>query len=442
MGELILLVGFSLVGTLIGFFTGLIPGIHVNNVAFTLLTLSPAIFRIIEGSPLPQGFLPLCVASLVISASVAHTFLSFIPTAFFGAPEGDTALSLLPAHHMLLEGRGYEAVSLSAVGSFCAVVSAFLLLLPFKFVFSAPLHFYGILDAVLLFLLLGISALLILTESFNERLMPMQAVLLALLVFMLSGALGYSILNTELMNISNGLFNSYRVSLLFPALTGLFGVASLLYSAAHAPDIPAQVLKEPEIDKSELTKSIAAGTLFGSVVGFLPGITAAHATVFAMLARRNRAPEQIILTLSSVNTANAIFCTAALFLILKPRSGALIAVSELISVEPWGGIIPPLSLCYLLISVLVASFFSYFATMLVGRRLSAIFTRLPYQLVVFGILTLLFALVFLFNGVFGMLVMLVATCIGLVPIYLGVRRSHCMGVLLLPIILFYANISL
>lgn len=437
-----LILSFSLAGTLLGFFTGLIPGIHVNNVAFTLLTSLPVIFYLFEGASLPQGFLSLCVAALVVSAAISHTFLSFIPAAFFGAPEGDTALSLLPAHQMLLEGRGYEAVALSAVGSFCAVILAFLLLLPFKFVFAAPLHFYGVLNHAMLFLLVGISALLILTESFNERLLPTQAVLLALIVFLLSGALGHLILNTELVNVSSGPINAYRVSLLFPALTGLFGAASLLYSAAHTPEIPPQGLEEPEINKSELMKSVAAGTLFGSVVGFLPGVTAAHATVFAMLARRNRTPEQVILTLSSVNTANAIFCTAALFLILKPRSGTLIVVNELIDVEPWSGVIPPLSLCYLFISILVAGFLSYFVTRLVGRKLSTIFTKLPYRLVAFGVLALLFALVSLFNGVLGVLVMAVATCVGLVPIYVGVRRSHCMGVLLLPIILFYANISL
>ena len=117
-------------------------------------------------------------------------------------------------------------------------------------------------------------------------------------------------------------------------------------------------------------------------------------------------------------------------------------VNELIDVEPWSGVIPPLSLCYLFISILVAGFLSYFVTRLVGRKLSTIFTKLPYRLVAFGVLALLFALVSLFNGVLGVLVMAVATCVGLVPIYVGVRRSHCMGVLLLPIILFYANISL
>jgi len=43
-------------------------------------------------------------------------------------------------------------------------------------------------------------------------------------------------------------------------------------------------------------------------------------------------------------------------------------------------------------------------------------------------------LVFLFTGALGLLVLLVGTCIGLIPICFGVRRSTCMGVLLLPII--------
>jgi hypothetical protein len=35
--------------------------------------------------------------------------------------------------------------------------------------------------------------------------------------------------------------------------------------------------------------------------------------------------------------------------------------------------------------------------------------------------------------VLGLLTLLVATCIGLVPIHFGIRRSNCMGVIVLEI---------
>ena len=48
-----------------------------------------------------------------------------------------------------------------------------------------------------------------------------------------------------------------------------------------------------------------------------------------------------------------------------------------------------------------------------------------------------YILVYLFTGPFGVLILGVATAIGLLPVEWGVRRSHCMGVLLLPIMLYF-----
>ena len=45
--------------------------------------------------------------------------------------------------------------------------------------------------------------------------------------------------------------------------------------------------------------------------------------------------------------------------------------------------------------------------------------------------------IFLFTGLMGLLVLLIATFIGLLPVEYVVRRSHCMGVLLIPIILYF-----
>ena len=104
---LLLLFAFSMLGVLLGTITGLVPGFHPNNVAFILLSITP---MIVVESPLlnalvPPDLLLVLVASIILAASVAHTFLNFIPAAFIGAPEGDTALALLPAHRLLLEGK-------------------------------------------------------------------------------------------------------------------------------------------------------------------------------------------------------------------------------------------------------------------------------------------------------------------------------------------------
>jgi TctA family transporter len=79
-----------------------------------------------------------------------------------------------------------------------------------------------------------------------------------------------------------------------------------------------------------------------------------------MNAREGADHEQTIVTLSSVNTASAFAVILVLFIILRPRSGAAIAVNELIIVEEWLTISVPQMLLYLLIFLVLAGSLSYF----------------------------------------------------------------------------------
>jgi putative membrane protein len=125
----------------------------------------------------------------------------------------------------------------------------------------------------------------------------------------------------------------------------------------------------------------------------------------------------------------------ALFLILRPRSGAAIVVDQLISVDQWDALIMPQALVYLLIAAIFSAITAFYITLYMGRKFARAFERLPYQKIVIGIIVFIFVMVVMFTGLIGLLVLLVATAVGLVPQALGVRRSHAMGVLLLPVII-------
>jgi len=43
-----------------------------------------------------MGFAPFYIAVIILSNSIAHTFLDIIPSIFLGAPEADTALAGAP----------------------------------------------------------------------------------------------------------------------------------------------------------------------------------------------------------------------------------------------------------------------------------------------------------------------------------------------------------
>lgn len=169
-GEFLLaVILFTLVGCMAGIVTGLVPGIHINNVAVLILTSQSAILGFAMwafGWAQPSASeLIIIVCSLVIGNAITHTFLDFIPSVFLGAPDAETALTLLPGHRMMLAGRGYEAVKCSVVGSFGAVIGALALMVPMRLIVGSPVGAYDALAEWMHLLLLCVAVFLIMTET-------------------------------------------------------------------------------------------------------------------------------------------------------------------------------------------------------------------------------------------------------------------------------------
>lgn len=389
-----------------------------------------------------EEFILVLIAGFIVAVSVSHTFHDFIPTTFIGAPEEDTALSVLPAHSLLLKGQGYRAVSLSVLGSYGAILVCLGVVLPLRFVIGEPFSLYEVLRENMAWVLIAIVILMIATEKAQitkiggTRTIPtFLGMGFALFVFILSGVFGLVILDFSLES-PIGL----DAPVLFPALSGLFGMPTLLNSLMDRPVIPDQQLEPVHLEageKKSTTLSIITGSLAGILVSIVPGITSATGTIIAMNARGESDEEQTIVTLSAVNTASAFAVIAVLFIILRPRSGAAIAVNELIAVNGWVDVMAPVALLYLLMFLCLAGGLSYFLTLAIGRVFARSFNKVPYQKVVMATVALIAVLVFLFTGLLGVLVLIAAITIGFLPILWGVRRSHCMGVLLVPIILYF-----
>lgn len=52
----------------------------------------------------------------MVAMSIAHALLENIPSMLLGVPEEGTAVSILPGHRMVLEGRSKEAIRIVSIG--------------------------------------------------------------------------------------------------------------------------------------------------------------------------------------------------------------------------------------------------------------------------------------------------------------------------------------
>lgn len=100
-------------GVALGVCSGLVPGLYANNMALLLAAAASDV-------PGPPRF----VAAAMLAAGVVHTFLDAVPALALGVPDPAMAASALPGHRLVVEGRGREALRLSALGSGLAVVLA------------------------------------------------------------------------------------------------------------------------------------------------------------------------------------------------------------------------------------------------------------------------------------------------------------------------------
>jgi TctA family transporter len=480
---------------------------------------------------------------------------------FLGAPEGDTALSLLPGHRMMLAGRGYEAIKCSVIGSFGAVMGALVLLIPMRLIIGDPVHAYDAVAGWMHLLLITVSVFLIMTETASSdegllrptrlrleghillgklspdqagqsmhrpitlaamsadttgevafeakvseiiresgqthliladgdraiemRLLSVPGVMpekgdgivavgrfvaattwrqhalkrcMAAAVFLLSGLLGVALLSNPGMTSRNlFLFRIPSVDqstiLLFPLFTGLFGMSTLLLSMMDAPTIPKQRVDDVRVRLAlrKQAKSVLSGCAASSASWF-PGISAAISTIISVFLHKGSDADEIgsqegdeetqefLISVSAVNTSVALFNLMALFVIMKSRSGAMKAVEGILAAdlspwEPLGNV--PVALAAMLLSAVVASIASIYLALFFGRLFAKHCSKINYPKLVKGVVVFLLAMIVVFSGLVGLVILAISTCVGMIPPLIGVKRVHLMGCLIVPVILFF-----
>ncbi len=433
---------FTIIGISLGIITGLVPGIHVNTVATLVFIFLPVLmgFSMLFSSMfgMDSGGALLLLSAMIVGNLITHTFLDFIPSALFGAPDEDMALSVLPAHRMILRGEGKEAIHLSATGSLYAVLIAMVLIIP-AYIFFGVLHGYEKLEPYIPYILVLVVTVLIAEESKKSR----KQSLYALAMFIFSGIFGWVVLNGNLFSSTPMLFDEMRESAgIFSGLLGLFGLPALIQSMGITGNLSAVSEDKVEKDESDRLKHSFLGTISGAFVGWFPGVTSASATVLAANLSGESDEKSFITMMSAVNTSNAVFVILALFIIGKARSGALKVVQRLISPELWSNpLSPPSAIFLLLFSVSIAAALAYPLTLFFGDFFLKRMERMEYRRMSLMILAFLTILAMVLAGPMGIYVAAIGAMIGIIPPLIGINRVHLMGFLILPTILYFMGVS-
>ncbi|WP_321505198.1 tripartite tricarboxylate transporter permease [uncultured Methanoregula sp.] len=386
-----------LVGVALGTVSGIIPGVHANTLAAVLLSFQLALLSLLG---------PVALAGAMFAALITHTFVDAIPSTFLGIPDTDTSLAVLPAHALCMEGNGEEAVRIAALGSACAMVIAVPLSVLCFFALPALQPYFDWWIGILL------------VASVGYMIVTSEAPGWALAIFLVSGMLGAFALHYAFLGWHTLAGGS---AILMPLLTGLFGISVLL--TASRGILPEQRFQGLRVGDRMIMKCSAIGTLAGVAVGWLPGLSTASANgVLASFVGYEKDRRAYILATSAANTANAFIGLAALFALSRMRNGVMVALSEL----------PLPTINELMVVGVLAACAAYLITIGLSRfayRLHGIDSQLLNRVVIAFVV----CLSFLLTGPFGMVILILAIVVGLVPHIVNVPRMYCMGAIMIPV---------
>lgn len=422
MSELTLM-GYALAGTALASLLACVPALHIYQIA-GLILLAPQLVGWVQ---------PQALAMLFMGMVVGYAVVNSIPSLFFAAPDESAVWIVLPGQRYLLQGRSYEAAVLAGVGGLGGVL-VLVLLAPFLTRVLGPIrlviqpHLHWLLGLIVVYMLLsewpkgsgrGNTALARLWDGW-------KSLLAGLATFFLSGLLG--------------LFMTYRSLIppgiafqgMMPAFVGLFAIPWVLQAIVSGARIPKQHLcRSVDVTPDLIARGVGAGSAGGLLAAFFPVVTGGIGGFIAGHATAQRDDRVFII---SQGASKAVYYIGSLLVFFVPglhltRGGMASMLSSLYTPHTpreYGLAVAALALCGTL---------AFFLLLGLSRAAIILVERVDYRWVSGGTLVLLVGFVIGVTGWAGLLVAAVATGIGLIPILFHSRRMHCMGVLLLPVLL-------
>ncbi|MCK5683074.1 tripartite tricarboxylate transporter permease [bacterium] len=422
---------YTVLGSLTGALLSLIPSLHIYNVAGFALLIWHA-----SQSLIPQ----IAVAPFFISLVVAFSFINTIPMTFVGAPDESATVTILPGTKMMMSGAGYEAAVLTGTGSLIglfmliAMTPFFFYLFPTIHLIVSP-HMHWILMLVMIYMLMsewpkgcGMG------KTVLQRFLNAWGNIFAgLLTFGLAGLLGLIITSKSPISHEMGFQN------IMPVFVGLFAIPSIIQNLLSNEKIPDQHIAESiNIDARTAGISAYQGVIGGMIAAYLPAVTAGIGGIIAGHATAQRGDKLFII---SGGVSKIIYYVGAfLFLfIITPLSpnglgkGGLNIILKPVLTPEKGDFFVILSV------ILVSGCLSFLMLLHMSKWVLAFLKVVDYRQIYIASLILMFVIVGGLTGFMGLMVMIVGTFVGMIPVFFHSRRSNCMAVLLIPICLNMAG---
>jgi len=411
-------------GVLLATLFSWVPGLHVYSVAGLVILVTAA-----PGNPLPPDRL----ATFFLGLVTAYATLNTVPSIFFSAPDDSTVFVVRPGQKYLLQSRGYEAALLSGIGSLGGV-AVLVLLTPVAPALCSTLR--SLLQSHLHWVLWAVIAYLLLSEwpkgshrapaGWRRWWDGWRSLTAGLVTFFLSGLLGLILFYRSLVPVDV----AYQA--LFPAFLGLFAVPSILQALISQVTIPRQhVARTLDVTPGLIARGTLAGALGGLFAAFFPVVTGG---IGALLAGHATAQQDDRTFLISQGASKLIYYSGAFLLFFVPRLHLTRGGMASMLSGYWSAHTPR---AYLLAvtAVLFSGLLSFFSLLLMARAAIRLLSVVSYRWINLGTLIVLLTVLMTTMGWGGLLICLVATGIGLIPLFWGSRRVNGMGVLLLPLAL-------
>jgi putative membrane protein len=418
--------GATLLGTALSCVISCLPALHAYNVlgAFVMGFFALSAKGI---SVAPEFYLPL-MAGIIVGWSMLNT----IPSVLLGAPDESAMFTVLPGQKYLMFGRGFEGVMITGVGGLAGVFFLVFVVGP-----AAPRFLPVVQDVVrphVHWVLWVVTTFILMSEwpkggtvgpaGLAKFLDAWRSLGAGLLTFFLSGLLGFILLYRSPVSVEVAFQN------IMPAFVGLFGVPWCLLNILSGTAVPKQrVSGSLEISGDLILRSTAAGGLGGGFAAFFPVITGGIGGLLAGHATAQRDERVFIM---SQGVSKLVYYVGSFMMLFVPglaitRGGGAWMMKQMY--------IPRSYYDYFMIlgAIAISGAVSFLLLGPLTRLTIRFIEKINYRNASTVAFAIILAMVYFVTGWGGMLVMTVATGIGLIPVLFGSRRLNCLGILLLPI---------